>query len=186
MIGPSQKPDVPPAKPWWRRLPKLRTFHDYWSAAVFLAAVVELILLRGLDIRVLAFFLLPPLGALLWKFKGEYPSTRITATAFLTLVSLGEFLKATPRLFPDLKGLEAGLSTGNARVLMWYCGVYCLFFFVVIPAVIFTRSLVRHYRGLKPEYRPWVCYLGLFTVLVAIGPIIGGLATELGFWPAWR
>lgn len=173
----------PVEKPRWRL--KVTTALNYWTAAVFIAAVLRLFFLHGLDLRVFGLFLIPPVVALLMERVSIRLSTRVLAASFLTLVNIGVALAPVDRLFPNLGGVHPGLSPENDRILTWYCVVYLMYFFLVMPLVFFTRGLADHFAGRKADLSVFTCALGLGACLF-VGPLMFTVTEDiLGLSPVW-
>ena len=154
--------------------------YDGLGALAF--AVVQLLWLRGLDIRIFLLFGAPPFLAVMILRRGETAAGRRLAAAFLIAIGVGGIVAHVPALFPKLHAGFPGLAQAQDRLLSWYTAIYCLFFTTVCPLVLFTRDLRAHRRGEKATFSRFTCILGLFAAsLMLIGwPGVLGI---LGFWP---
>ena len=165
---------------------KPKSLLDYWTAAMFLAAVIRLFIIKGLDPRTLLLFLVPPLIALANKAFSDRLSTRVLGAVFLTLIGFGVALGRVRSLFPNLCGVDPELSATDNRILTWYAIVYVLYLFSVVPLVLFIRGLIDHRRKRKAEFTKFTCILGLIAELI-VGPgMFAVCATTLGLLPVYR
>jgi hypothetical protein len=165
---------------------KPRSLLDLWSFAMFLVAVIQLFLIRGLDWRVLWVFVVPPLIAIGHRTFSERTSNRVLATVFLTLLGFGVALGPVRTLFPDLSGVDPELPTKTNRILTWYAIVYILYVCSVLPLVLFIRALIDHRRKLKAEFSKFTCILGLIATVIA-GPVLFAVCCDiLGLLPVYR
>ena len=156
----------------------------YHGAVAPLVPVAALIILRGLDPRIILLFGLPPTFAALYTSVRFSQATRSIAWAFLGMIGLGSIVAHVPSLFPKLGGVARQLASWQDRTLTWYAGVYLVWFFGVLPLYLFGGSLRAHWEGrLAPFSRP-TCYLGLAaTALLWMG--FPGVLGLLGFWPVF-
>ena len=141
-----------------------------WTAVCLFAIVAQLVVIRGFDIRQVLLFGVPVAVSLL--FASREPATRGTVLArlFLSLIGLGLIVAKVPWLFPKLGGMDPRLPPDSDRALTWYCTVYLLYFFFVLPAHVFTAALHQHRQGKPAQLSRVTCYLGLSTaMLVAPG-----------------
>ncbi len=153
---------------------------------MFLVAVIQLLLIRGLDWRVLWVFAVPPLIAIGHRAFSERTSNRVLATVFLTLVGFGVALGPVRTLFPDLSGVDPELPPTSNRILTWYAIVYMLYVCPVLPLVLFIRALIDHRRKLKAEFSKFTCILGLIATLI-VGPGLFTVCSDvLGLLPVYR
>jgi hypothetical protein len=140
---------------------------EWWTIAVFLGAIGQLLMIRGLDVKILLLFFYPPFLALVFENLAQRKSSRFIAALFLTMLSLGEIPMRFPRLFPNLgKGGESQLAPEYNRLLAWYIIVYLLYVFLLLPLFLFTRGLIDHKRKRPAQFSKFTCVLGLFTCLV--------------------
>lgn len=161
-----------------------KTLLGYWTVAVFLAAVVRVFLLKGLDLRVFVLFLLPPFFAYIHALKSERRSTQIVAAAFLTAIDFGIALAPVTWLFPKLD-LMGNLSSHDNRLLSWYLVVYLLYVFEVLPLFLFIRTIRDHWLKRKAMLSKFTCILGLVAWLI-IGPVmIAVMGPKVGLYPVW-
>jgi hypothetical protein len=157
--------------------------HMAWRGIVALIIpVYSLILLRGLDPRIILLFGLPPLLAVLSTKACFSQATRRVAWTFLGAIALGALIARHVQLFPNLRGFDPNLPPWQDRVLMWYAGVYIIWLSCVLPVHIFLGSLRASGRGEPAPFSRFTCYLGLMTSgLFWVG--MPGLLALLGFWP---
>jgi hypothetical protein len=145
-------------------------------------AVVLLLLLRGLDIRILLLYGLPPLFAVFFTDDGHSWGTRKAAWWFLAAIGVGSALAHWPQVFPRLGGAADDLSPFHDRLLTWYAGVYLVSLLGVLPFWVFIRNLLMHARGEPAFFSRFTCYLGLITsALCWFG--LPQVLWLLGFWP---
>ena len=158
---------------------------DYWTVLAYLLAVGTLISLRGLDLDTLFFFLFPPTFAYIHKNLSDRYSTRLMSALFLSLVGAGVTLASKNHLFPNLGGVDKGLSAEHNRILAWYAAVYLLYVFNVLPVVLFGRGLIDHVRRKPTQFSVFTCVLGLIAALF-VGPLMFWVTQEhLGLFPIW-
>jgi hypothetical protein len=164
-----------------RFLARTRHLLIYEGLAALVFAVLQLLWLRGLDIRFILLFGLPPFVAVVALQRGKTAAARRLAAAFLISIGVGVIVAHAPALFPRLQTGFPGLPQVQDRLLSWYTGVY-LSFVTVSPLVIFARDLWVRRRREPVKFSRFTCILGLFTVgLFLLGlPNVLGL---LGFWP---
>jgi hypothetical protein len=160
----------------------LRHVRRHGLAALFVSAW-SLALLRGLDLRIVLLFGLPPVFAGLHTGSNSSRATRRVAWAFLVLVSLGYVVAHVPQLFPNLGGVERRLEPWQDRMLTWYVAVYLTWIFGVLPAHLFLGSLRAHRQGERAPFSRFTCRLGLFAAALCCLSLPGFLASLLGFWP---
>ena len=79
--------------------------------------------------------------------------------AFLVLVDLGVIFAPVHSPWPGLN-MFSTIPRTQSRILSWYFIVYFLLQFVVVPPVVFVRSLATAWRGGKPALAPWICAFG--------------------------
>ncbi len=146
-------------------------------------AVGRLVLLRGVDARVLLLFIVPPLVAFLILQRATTNGSRRVAMAFLVLVAVGALIEPFPAILPNLGGIDQGLPRGSDRLLTWYAVVYCLFIMGIVPTYFVVANLRCHWRGEPADVSRLTCYLGLLP-LVLIWPVLPVmLGALLGLWP---
>lgn len=150
---------------------------DCWTITVFLIAVITLFSLRGMEWRILFFFLFPPILAFFYQSRSSRKSTRILCTIFLTLLSAGITLAPIHQLFPHLKGVDPRLSREHDRILSWY-GVIYLLYMIVLPSMLFLRNWLDYYRDMNPQFSRFTCILGLLTILL-LAPAVVWICYEL-------
>jgi Na+-driven multidrug efflux pump len=146
-----------------------------------LVAVAALILLRGVDARIVLLFGLPPTLAALYTGARSSRGTRRIAWAFLGAIGLGSLIAPLPQLFPKLGGF-AQLPPEQNRMLTWYVGVYAVWLAVVLPVHVFVGGLRAHGRGEPALLSEFTCSLGLVAV-VLFSLVMPGVLALLGFWP---
>lgn len=165
---------------------KPRSLLDYWTIAAYLTAVLELFLLRGLDFRALVFFLIPPSVVFYWRNCSERASTRLLSALFLSLIGAGVSLAKIERLFPNLGGVDGGLSPAHDRILSWYMTVYILYVTFLLPLLLFGRGLLDHRNRRAPMFSKFTCVLGLIACfIVGPGMFFGACGKTLGLFPVW-
>ena len=147
------------------------TRHDYWAAVMFLLAVLQLLLLRGLSIGAMLLFLFPPTAAFLFHAYADRKGSRVVASVFLTLIGIGVTVARVDWLFPEMGGVDARLPREADRILTWYTSVYLLFVFGLLPLFLFIRSLVDHHRKRPAQFSRPTCVLGLIAALL-MAPIL--------------
>ena len=148
-----------------------------WTAVSFFVIVAHLVILRGLEFRLILLFVLPVIAAV--AVAQQDPATRSSRIAkiFLLLTSIGMIVAEVPWLFPQLGGVDPNLPQPIDRALTWYAAVYLIFFFCVCPIHLFTESLACHARGQFAEISVFTCWLGLFTAsIMGIGTVIVAFA----------
>ena len=91
-----------------------------WVAISLFAIVLQLVVIRGFDIRAMLLFCGPVVVALF--LTAREPATRgaVLARVFLSLIGLGLVVAKVPWLFPRLGGMAAGLPPASDRALVWY------------------------------------------------------------------
>ena len=176
---------VQPVHRTWASL-KPSSLLDWWTIAVFLAAIAQLFLIRSLDIRILLLFLLPPLLAFAFKHSSERHSSRLVAALFLTSVSMGEILAHLPSLFPELGGVDSRLAPEQDRMLAWYVAVYLLYALMVLPLFLFIRGLIDHRRQRVAQFSRFTCVLGVLACLVVAPGLISVCCRFLHILPVMR
>ena len=149
-----------------------------------LVAVAHLILLRGLDVRIILLFGLPPAFAALSTTRDATKGQRRLAWSFLAAIGIGATISRFPALFPKLGAgwVPHGLPQEYDRLLAWYAAVYVAFVMGVLPVFVFARALCKRRKGEPADLSPFTCYLGLFTMTLVWVAFPGVLAL-LGFWP---
>ena len=162
---------------------KPKSLLDYWTIAAFLVAVIQLFLLRGLDVRILLLFLVPPFIAFVYRHASDRPSTRAVAAVSRTLFAAGVTLSMTKDVFPELGGVDPDLSAKHDRILAWYVIVYLMYVGAVLPLVLFIRALVDHRRKRKAEFSKTTCILGLIMCLIFAPAMLAICCEYLGLSP---
>jgi hypothetical protein len=106
------------------------------------------------------FLILFPFGMALGISYQMGDATSRWIVAFLILVDLGVIFAPEHQLLPFLN-MFPGLPKTENRILTWYFVVYGTLQFVVVPPVVFSRSLRTAWRGSPPALAPWICWFGL-------------------------
>lgn len=178
---------MPMPSPRWRLSSRLRptSLLDYWTIAAFVAAVLGLMRLRGVDFGTLILFLAPPTAALFWRQHSTRQSTRVLCVLFLSLIDVGVALADVEALLPNLGGVDRALSPTHDRILTWYVLVYLLFLTLALPLVLFARGLLDHHSGRPAQFSKPTCVLGLFACLVVGPSMMAVSAATLGLSPVW-
>ncbi len=154
-----------------------------WTALSLFAIASQLVALRGLEIGQLLLFVVPVLIAL--AVSGQESPTRGSRLAklFLGLIAFGLVIAKIPWLFPNLGGVDANLPRETDRALTWYCTVYLLFFFTIVPFHLFTTSLSGHKRNQPVMFSKFTCWLGIFTASILGFGMFGVAFRFFGVWP---
>jgi hypothetical protein len=163
------------------RLARHLAWHGVGALAV---AVAYLVLLRGLELRIIVMFGIPPTCAVLFTAARFPRATRRVAWAFLTAVGIGALVAPFPILFPRLRGFEGQLPPWQDRMLTWYACVYIIWGVIVLPLYGFCGSLRAHRLGQPARLSRPTCYLGIFTVTLFC-LALPGLFVLVGFWPVF-
>ena len=88
--------------------------HLAWHGVLALSvAVAYLVLLRGLELRIILLFGLPPTYAAFFTSARFSRGTRRVAWAFLAAVGVGALVAHFPTLFPKLRGFAGQLPRGK-------------------------------------------------------------------------
>ncbi len=149
-----------------------------WSLGVFVFAVIHLLRIGAFTSYFAFFFVVLPFGTALaiafWK--GDAVSRWIVA--FLILIDLGVILAPEHRILPMLNMFPEIPRTQN-RILSWYFLVYVALQFVVVPPVVFFRSLRTAWSGGKPALATWISFFGLtvwslFVLILVLAGISAG------------
>ena len=154
-----------------------------WHGLIALGiAVFFLVALRGLDVRIILFFIVPPIAAVRFTGPKHSVSTRILAWSFLVTLGIGAGIAHFPQLFPKLGGMNVQLPLWQHRMLSWYGGVYLIFMTSVAPMHAFIVNLRAHRRREPTQLSPVTCYLGLVACALLTMGLPQGLGL-IGFWP---
>jgi hypothetical protein len=146
-------------------------FYDALFAAAFLYAAVRLAMAEQRP-ELLVLFILPPVFALAVRLSPRsLRSSRVLASLFLGLLTLGDVAAWCGLRMPASGGAWAVLSEHQRGMLGWYVLVYLAFLFVVFPPVLFVRPLLQIQRGEKPYFSRFTCNLGIVAWLL-ITPLV--------------
>jgi hypothetical protein len=139
----------------------IRVAHAYriWSLGVLAIALIQLLSVGDVPSLFFAFVVLCPFGTALGISFVARASTPWWIVAFLVLVDLGVILAPAHGILPWLN-LFPRIPRTPSRILSWYVLVYVALQFIVLPPVVFVRSLRTARRGGRPLLSPWICVFG--------------------------
>jgi len=162
--------------------------HLAWHVVIegliaLLLAVIQLVLLRGLNPAVLVLFGFPPLMAFAAVRHSPHKATRAIGASFLALIALGAVIAHIPAVLPKMGGFDRRLPANVDRLLTWYSCVYLLFLTAVVPTHLFIGSLLQRQSDGQLRFAKFTCVLGLLTVgaVWLVMPVV--LGAMLGLWP---
>ncbi|MCE5325320.1 MAG: hypothetical protein LLG01_02785 [Planctomycetaceae bacterium] len=156
-----------------------------WDMAVFLAAVVQLVSLRGTLVAFIP-YLFPPAFATLIGARTTRPSSAIVSALFMALIAAGILIARVDWLFPHMVQTDDRLSSTANRILSWYGMVFISFAMGILPAFLFIRGLVDRYRGKKAQFTRFTCILGLIATLLSAAFLPDDVMHTLGIRQADR
>jgi hypothetical protein len=148
-----------------------------WTVLSLFAAVLQLIVVRGFDIRQLLLFVVPVLLALLISVQNRATLAPLLAKIFIGLIGLGLLIAKVPWLFPQFGGMDPNLNRESDRALTWYILIYLMFFMCVGPIYIFITNIRDDGLGKPTQISPPTCAMGL-VVSIAMLPGIVWLSIE--------
>jgi hypothetical protein len=131
-----------------------------WSLALFGFAVFHLIAIGQLKTYYAFFLIAFPFGMALSISYRMGNATSRWIVVFLILVDFGVVIGPEHQILPILNLFPEMPRTQN-RILTWYFLVYATLQFVVVPPVVFFKSLRTAWRGEQPALEIWICLLGL-------------------------
>jgi hypothetical protein len=147
-----------------------------WSLGVFAYALSRLAMVGKVESYYVLFLVIFPFGMALAISYRLGDATSRWIVAFLILVDVGVILAPEHRLLPKLN-LFPDLPLTQSRILTWYLLIYAWLQFVVLPPVVFSRSLRTARRGGQPALASWICLLG-FAVWGLIVTVVVLLASK--------
>jgi hypothetical protein len=144
----------------WNSLLWLVKAYRTWSLGVFAYALIQLAMVGHPAKYFFLFLILFPFGMALGISYRMGDATSRWIVAFLILVDLGVIIAPEHQFLPFLNLFPMLPRTQN-RILTWYFLVYGMLQFVVLPPVMFFRSLRAAWLGRRPALATWICCFGL-------------------------